>query len=224
MKTLILKLYTKLIKIFLRNIHFNDTILFLSKISIDNKNILNAYNAKINKTSIIIRGVDNEVHLGGMLYRTNIRINGVGCKIVLSDRTALNNTEIIINGNNCTFFIGEGSTIGGSYVVCMGNRNYITIGEECMFAENIELWASDTHPIFDSNGVLINPSKPIIIGNHVWLGKYSKIMKGVTIGDNSVVGMNTLVTKDIESNSLNVGCPSKLIARGINWKREFINC
>lgn len=224
MKTLILKLYTKIIKIFLRNTHLCNTQLFLSKIKVENKNIFNADNAKINRTSIIINGIDNEVYLKGGLYKTSIRINGVGCKLILYPNVNMNNTEIVINGNNCIVCIGYGSTFGGSYIVCMGNGNSVNIGEECMFAEKVELWASDSHPIFNSNGIVINPSKPIVIGNHVWLGKYSKVMKGVAIGDNSVVGMASLVTKDIEPNSLNVGSPSIKIKEDINWDRKFIRC
>lgn len=224
MKTLILKLYTKIIKIFLRNTHFSNTLLFLSKIKIENNNTFNADNAKINRTSIIINGIDNEVYLRGELYKTKIRINGVGCKLLLSPNVVMNNTELVVIGNNCIVCIGDGSTFGGSYIVCMGNGNYVNIGKECMFAEKVELWASDSHPIFNSNGIVINPSKPIVIGNHVWLGKYSKIMKGVVVGDNSVVGMNSLVTKDIEPNSLNVGSPSIKIKEDINWDRKFIRC
>lgn len=224
MKTFILKLYTKLKLLFLENTNLNNTILFLSKIKIGNKNILNAENARINRTTIIVEGIDNEIILEGSIYKSIIRIRGVGCKVLLSSKVAMNNTELVINGNNCTFSIGEGSTIGGSYIVCMGINNYIVIGKECMFAEKIELWASDTHPIFDLNGNVINKSKPIVIGNHVWLGKYAKIMKGVIIGDNSVIGMNSLVTKNIDPYSLNVGSPSTKIKDNINWNRSFIKC
>lgn len=224
MKVLVLKLYTILIKIFLRYTHLSNTILFLSKIKIESNNVFSADNAKISRTSIIVTGIDNEVYLRGCLYKTDIRINGVGCKVILSSDVIMNHTKLVINGNNCIIDIGEESTFGGSYIVCMGNGNYVKIGKGCMFAEQVELWASDSHPIFNSNGIIINPSKPIVIGNHVWLGKYSKIMKGVVVGDNSIVGMNSLVTRDIDPNSLNVGSPSIKIKENINWDRKFIRC
>ena len=48
------------------------------------------------------------------------------------------------------------------------------------------------------------------IGNHVWIGKRAIILKGVTIGDGSIVGMGAVVTKDVPSNSLAVGNPAKI--------------
>ena len=105
----------------------------------------------------------------------------------------------------------------------MGEHNSIIIGNECMFAEDIEIWNTDSHPILDYHGKLLNPSKPIHIGNHVWCGKHSKILKGVTIGDNAIIGMQSIVTKDIFPNTLNVGIPAKVIRENINWDRHFIN-
>ncbi|MEM1318945.1 MAG: acyltransferase [Bacteroidota bacterium] len=52
---------------------------------------------------------------------------------------------------------------------------------------------------------------PIRIGNNVWLGDKCTILKGVTIGDNVVVGANTLVHKDVPSNSVVGGVPFKIL-------------
>lgn len=134
----------------------------------------------------------------------------------------INLSEIVVRGNHCKIRIGQGSTFGSVYMVCMGENNSIIIGKECMFAENIEIWNTDSHPIFDAGGNIINPSMPINIGNHVWCGKGVKILKGVTIGDNAVIGMQALVTKNLPQNSLNAGIPAKTIREGINWDRNFI--
>ena len=91
-----------------------------------------------------------------------------------------------------------------------------------MFSEDIDVWNSDSHPIFNAEGEVINPSRPIHIGNHVWVGKRVKILKGITIGDNAVIGMDSLVTKDIEPNTLNAGSPAVIVKRNINWERSFI--
>jgi acetyltransferase-like isoleucine patch superfamily enzyme len=104
----------------------------------------------------------------------------------------------------------------------MGLNNYIKIGENCMFAENIELWASDSHPIYNIDNILINPSKPINIGNSVWVGSKSTILKGVSIGSGSIVGMSSVVTKNIEPGTINVGNPIRCIKTNIHWEREFI--
>jgi acetyltransferase-like isoleucine patch superfamily enzyme len=90
-----------------------------------------------------------------------------------------------------------------------------------MFAENIDLWATDSHPIFNIDNKLINPSKPISIGDFVWIVSKCTILKGVTIGNGSIIGMSSTVTKNIESSTLNVGNPIRCIKTDIRWKREF---
>lgn len=49
------------------------------------------------------------------------------------------------------------------------------------------------------------------IGNNVWFGESCTVLKGVTIGDNCIIGLGSVVTKDIPSNSVAVGCPARVI-------------
>lgn len=94
----------------------------------------------------------------------------------------------------------------------------VSIGHDCLFSDNIELWASDTHAIYDNNGDVLNLGKSIKIGNHVWIGRYVKILKNTEIQDNSVVGMGSIVTKKFtETNCVITGNPAKIVKRNINW-------
>ena len=52
---------------------------------------------------------------------------------------------------------------------------------------------------------------PITVGNNVWFGGGVKVLPGVTIGDNAVIGAGSVVTKDIPANSLAVGNPCRVI-------------
>lgn len=67
--------------------------------------------------------------------------------------------------------------------------------------------------------------KPVHIGKNVWLGGDVKILAGVTIGDNSIIGTGSIVTKDIPDNSVAVGNPCKVIRqitdadKGTNWDK-----
>lgn len=176
----------------------------------------------LNKCSLQILGINNFTVINGRLSNCRIQIDGNNCKVVVHEKAKINNTIIIVRGDRCTVEIGRESTIGSACIVCMGIDNSITIGNACMLSENIDIWNTDSHPIVDNNGNIINPSKPIVIGNHVWIGKKVSVLKGVTIGDNSIIGMGSVVTKDIKDGTLNVGSPSHQIKENVNWVREFI--
>ena len=57
--------------------------------------------------------------------------------------------------------------------------------------------------------------KPVIIKNNVWIGERSRICKGVTIGENSIVAANSVVTKDVPDNSIAAGNPARIVREGI---------
>jgi acetyltransferase-like isoleucine patch superfamily enzyme len=124
---------------------------------------------------------------------------------------------VTIRGENCKISIGNRSAFGGIRIVNVGCNNNISIGSNCMFADFIELWASDTHSIYNSVGEFINPELPVTIGDNVWIGSHVKILKGVTIGNGAIVGMNTVVTKNVMPKSLNVGNPIRCIKEEVTW-------
>jgi acetyltransferase-like isoleucine patch superfamily enzyme len=61
-------------------------------------------------------------------------------------------------------------------------------------------------------------SKEIKIGNHVWIGENSFILKGVTIGDGAIVAATSVVTKDVPPRCIVAGNPAQIIRRNIDWK------
>ena len=91
-----------------------------------------------------------------------------------------------------------------------------------MLSEKVDIWNTDSHPIYDKNGIILNKSKPINIGNKVWLGKDVKILKGVSIGEGAIVGMGAIVTKNLNPYSLYVGNPIKMIKENVSWDNHFI--
>lgn len=54
-------------------------------------------------------------------------------------------------------------------------------------------------------------SKAVIIEDNVWIGEHVSVLPGVTIGENSIIGANSVVTKSIPPNSIAVGCPARVI-------------
>lgn len=180
----------------------------------------NAYMSHIN---LHFEGRNNKLVMNGSRYlRGEIKVFGENNIVEIGKGGYLAQLRIIVRGNNCKVSIGDDVTTGSAYIACMGKDNYVVIGDDCMLAENVDIWATDTHAIYDNQENLINQSAPIVLGKHVWLGKGAAILKGVSVGDGAVVGMKALVTKNIKSRTLNIGSPSKVIKEEVNWTRGFI--
>ncbi|WP_413586856.1 sugar O-acetyltransferase [Bdellovibrio sp. HCB274] len=89
--------------------------------------------------------------------------------------------------------------------------NKITIGEDCQIAPGVQFYTA-THPLdAKTRKSGLESAQPITIGNNVWLGGNAIICPGVTIGDNTVVGAGSVVTKNLPANVLAVGNPAKVI-------------
>lgn len=89
-----------------------------------------------------------------------------------------------------------------------------------MFSRNVKIMTSDGHNIVRKNE-RINQARNIAIGNHVWLADNVTILKGVHIGNDSMVGINSTLTKSIETNVIAVGNPAKVIQNNINWEEKL---
>lgn len=127
--------------------------------------------------------------------------------------------RIYIGGDNNIIKIGKGTDFDQNVIITVAEGSSLIIGDDCIFANGVRVRTSDQHIIFSSDGKRINPPQNVFIGNHCWLGNSVVVMKGVNIGDGSVIGMESMVTKDIPRNCVAVGTPAKVIRSGINWVR-----
>ena len=89
--------------------------------------------------------------------------------------------------------------------------SYVTIGSNVLFAPNVQVYSA-THPTdWRIRAQWVENAKPISIGSDVWIGGSAIILPGVSIGDKTVIGAGSVVTKDIPSNVLAVGNPCRVI-------------
>jgi len=210
---------------YIKNTFHKKSILRRGRICVRNSNKCFLNHIKIVDSNIVINGTNNLLSISNTkngIFNCNIEISGKGNSIKILDESSIFNTNLTVRGENCEVVIGKRITINSSTIVCIGLCNSIKIGNDCLFSWNIDIWNSDSHPIFDSDGKVLNPSKPIYIGNHVWLGKGAKILKGVKIEDHSIIGMGTMVTKDVRSNTLVAGNPMRILKENINWENRQI--
>ena len=121
--------------------------------------------------------------------------------------------------------LGSNITIGDNVFINFGciifDMGEVTIGNNAMFGPRVGIYT--TNHAFDAEERIANVvvSKPIHIGNRVWLSADVKIVQGVTIGDNSIIGAGSVVTKDIPPNVIAAGNPCRVI-REITEKDKWI--
>lgn len=96
----------------------------------------------------------------------------------------------------------------------------IEIGNDCMIAADVNISDSDWHGLYNRTRPF-RCSAAITIHNNVWIGLRAIIGKGVTIGENSVVAAGSVVTADVEANSVVGGNPAKVIKR-LNPNRRML--
>lgn len=116
----------------------------------------------------------------------------------------------IVARNNANLQLGSGYINSSCEIRAF---NSITIGENVAIAKEVIIRDSDLHKI--SNSIM---TAPIVIGNHVWIGARAMILKGVTIGDGSVVAAGAIVTKNVPSNCVVAGVPAKVVKENLTWE------
>lgn len=176
-------------------------------------------------SKFLIQGTDNNVIIkrsNNIIYGLSVKVYGNRNKLIIEDNACIYGLRIVIRGENCQVIIGKNFTENiNCMITCMGNGNFIKIGDDCMFSENIDIWNTDSHQIIDEYGNVINKNRPIIIGNHVWIGKNASVLKGVIVEDNSIIGMSSVVTKNVDKNSIYVGNPARKVKGCVDWIRNY---
>ena len=109
------------------------------------------------------------------------------------------------------FNIFLGDNFYANFGVVMLDCAPITIGDNVLLAPNVQLYAAH-HPLDPIERLTLRElASPITIGNNVWIGGNAIVLPGVTIGDNSIIGAGSVVTKDIPANVVAVGNPCRVI-------------
>lgn len=175
---------------------------------------LRTKNAFISRKKTAILEISGRLTLGSMYQRGF----GRSTLLLMSDKSELHvlgnfslhygcDVQIFKGGK---LYLGSGFINADTKIRC---RNKIVIGEDVAISHDVL--------IIDCNGHNLNCKedigKPVHIGNHVWIGSKCIILKGVTIGDNSVIAAGTIVTKDVPPNVLYGGNPARVIREGCTW-------
>lgn len=161
---------------------------------------------KFNGWTSFFRSTDSKIEIGkncifnSVCYKNHIGINH---RCILSVTPPDDSKKGVLKiGDNCGF--------SGTSIWCFDK---IIIGNNVRCGANTLIMDGDAH--FEDPRTS-NP-QPVILKDNVFLGANVVVKKGVTIGENTVIGMNSVVTHDIPANSIAVGIPCKVI-KTINIK------
>lgn len=114
--------------------------------------------------------------------------------------------------------VGSNFAISGTTSIICSDK--ITIGHDVQFSWNTLVMDSDAHKIYDVEGKLMNPPSPIDIGDKVWVAANTTILKKGSVGNNCVIGGNSLVNRPIEGSGLIIaGIPAKAIKKISSWEK-----
>lgn len=156
--------------------------------------------------STFYKEVGAQINIGSnCIFRSDVDSNliGVNHRCIIS---ALSPTAIVKIGNKCAF---SGTSIGA--------KEYIEIGNNVLVGTNSIITDFDWHsknPLDRDNPALIKSAK-VVIADNVWIGANCTILKGVQIGENTIVGAGSLVVSNLPANSICGGNPCKVIIKSL---------
>lgn len=181
------------------------------------------YNDITKYENLIIKGIleKNSILIEEGYKNKKLTINFLGENASILIGKNANIQGVITVSNNSTVTIGDNfASTGGVTILCRDDCS-VNIGNECMFATSIIIRTSDEHTIFDiQSGSILNFNDDVKIGHHVWICDNVLILKGVEVGDGSVVGARSVVTGLIPSHALCAGTPARVLREGVSWGKS----
>jgi acetyltransferase-like isoleucine patch superfamily enzyme len=90
---------------------------------------------------------------------------------------------------------------------------HVTIGRECVIADRVMLIDFDHGSVEVDRPIRLQGiyKRDVNVGHNVWIGYGACILRGVTVGDNAIVGTNSVVTKDVAANAVVGGVPARVL-------------
>ena len=172
-----------------------------------------------------IDGKDNKIEIiSSKINEINVMVKGNNNKIFIGENVVVKGKlDIKIEGSNCNVVINKNTTFEVTKIELAEEGNEVIIGEDCMFAVDTLLIASDYHSVFDlKTGKRTNYSKKIELGEHVWVGTRAIILKNVIIGSGTIVGAGSTVNKSNEKNCVVSGSPAAVVRNDVYWTRNLV--
>lgn len=158
-----------------------------------------------------------------------VHFAGQNSLVYIGDNCSLKHVQIRSRQDNDLIAVGDDVTTTGKNTWISGNgagnaNPAIVIGDDCMFSYDIVIRNTDAHPVFDleTHKQINEPTGIVHIEPHVWIGEQVNILKSVTIGACSIIGMGSMVTTDVPRFATAAGVPARSKQnKGSYWSRNY---
>lgn len=189
----------------------------------------------VRRVKLGVCGKGNFIRIGKMPPGSgNIRIHiyGDNCRVEIGGVVQIDQELNVFVGLtspvygkvvDCSVSIGSGTSIGSACITLVSSHSSVSIGANCMFSFDVALYQTDAHPIYElGTDRIVNMSRSMTIGDHVWLGKGVTVLKNSIIPNGCIVGWGSIVSgKFTESNSIICGNPARQIeGRKVDWRKS----
>jgi len=159
-----------------------------------------------------------KLRLGRRLRLDGLAFIGPGCSLEVRPGARIELGRWSWIGHGCKIRCHEGAvSIGAKSVLgqecTISAYQHVSIGRECVIADRVMLIDFDHGMVEVERPIRLQGiyKRDVRVGNNVWIGYGACILRGVSVGDNAVVGTNAVVTKPIPENAVVGGVPARLI-------------
>ena len=175
-------------------------------------------------SSVSLSGRDNAIIVEGGVKINNVKISvsGQGNQVIIRKNAMFcEGGRIRVEDENNVLDIGDNSILVDCFFSVSDSGSKITIGKDCLFSAKVIMRNSDTHSILDEHEKRTNPARDTVIGDRVWIGYGANVLKGCRIGDDCIIGTQSVVAGVTAPNGCVIaGVPAKIVKQGVHWTKE----
>lgn len=136
-------------------------------------------------------------------------------QLEIKGKVVLNYNATIEVHKNAKIEMGMVDINSGAVIVSADN---ICIGNGVLISRDVIIYDSDHHDIIDDEDNKLNPSRPVIIGDNVWIGVKCIVLRGANIGEGAVISAGSLVGGKIKSKTMASGNPARSYSE-VKWRK-----
>lgn len=201
-------------------------LLLYRKISSGEKHIIAKWYMFPLGLKLYVHGTGNRIiiHSDVRFVRSSIMIEGNNATVEIFEGGRLQNLHIFIGkGTGTSISLGRHCTTESVQIIARGRRRLV-VEDDCMFAANVLVRLSDSHPIRDAEtGEVINgQDHPAVVGRHTWVGQNVCLTKNAVLAPDTVVGLGSVVCGVFsEEGTCLGGNPARVLRRKVLWTRAL---